>query len=176
MASKGHYLSEIDDVGRTAVCAKCGPVAIYVNVSKTGATVRRCKGASLVGDGVKRTTYREGEHRVLEKDADAQVGVCFTCGDTDLIPRKGRLICKGSRDAQRHRRHKLRWSTERLDAYKKDKSCEVCGSDERLFVDHKHGDSVPRGVLCHVCNSGIGMFRDSPNLLLAALKYLQKHE
>ena len=42
-----------------------------------------------------------------------------------------------------------------------------------LCVDHLHGTSLVRGLLCHGCNSGLGFFRDSPTLLRLAAEYLE---
>lgn len=57
--------------------------------------------------------------------------------------------------------------------------CAICGgvnSDGRqLFVDHDHGTSEVRGLLCNLCNRGIGNLRDSVDLLEAAIRYLKEH-
>lgn len=56
--------------------------------------------------------------------------------------------------------------------------CKICGVDEakasrgKLFVDHHHLTGAVRGLLCHHCNAGLGLFRDSPELLDAAKTYL----
>jgi len=48
-----------------------------------------------------------------------------------------------------------------------------CNSGKRLAVDHCHLTGKIRGLLCTCCNTGIGKFRDSPELLLAAVEYLK---
>ena len=40
-------------------------------------------------------------------------------------------------------------------------------------IDHCHVSGVVRGLLCLTCNTGLGMFGDSVNLLDAAKQYLQ---
>ena len=42
----------------------------------------------------------------------------------------------------------------------------------KLVVDHNHKNGVVRGLLCHGCNSAIGYFRDEPNLMIQAMRYL----
>jgi hypothetical protein len=48
-------------------------------------------------------------------------------------------------------------------------------SPRKLAVDHCHVSGTPRGLLCVLCNQGIGQFREDPLLLGAAIDYLQKH-
>jgi len=61
-------------------------------------------------------------------------------------------------------------------------ACAICGSkktkDERatkLVVDHCHATGKVRGLLCSACNKGIGLFEDSKEALLEAIKYLERN-
>jgi hypothetical protein len=50
---------------------------------------------------------------------------------------------------------------------------------KNLALDHCHESAAKgilkiRGLLCHHCNTGIGHFKDSPELLKAAIDYLKK--
>ena len=53
--------------------------------------------------------------------------------------------------------------------------CEICGNKDRLFIDHIHGTSQIRGLLCSMCNTGLGMFRDNRESLAKAIDYLKEH-
>jgi len=52
--------------------------------------------------------------------------------------------------------------------------CAICKDENtKLFVDHNHQTGEVRGLLCHFCNSGLGLFRDNTQNLKAAIKYLK---
>lgn len=64
--------------------------------------------------------------------------------------------------------------------------CAICGQPQkvirvdnhpivRLAVDHDHETQCNRSLLCALCNRGLGMLRDSPEILRAALAYLAAH-
>ena len=63
---------------------------------------------------------------------------------------------------------------ELLDIYKH--RCAICkkelGDKNRPCVDHSHETGQVRGILCSQCNSGLGFFNDSTELLSAAGEYL----
>ena len=62
--------------------------------------------------------------------------------------------------------------------------CAICGTatptenhDEtrpNLYVDHCHTSGAVRGLLCSSCNTGLGLFKDNPERLKAAIQYLTK--
>lgn len=54
--------------------------------------------------------------------------------------------------------------------------CAICGRrahGKSLHLDHNHQSHKTRGYLCAQCNTGLGMFKDSPQLLRLAIKYLE---
>lgn len=58
--------------------------------------------------------------------------------------------------------------------------CAICGrkqadlsTSRRLHVDHSHKSGLVRGLVCWFCNTAIGKFRDDPDLLEKASKYLR---
>lgn len=53
--------------------------------------------------------------------------------------------------------------------------CAICGDKVKLVADHNHETNTARGLVCRLCNTGLGHFRDDPNLLIAAAQYLDTH-
>lgn len=54
--------------------------------------------------------------------------------------------------------------------------CAICEKQmKRPCVDHDHKTKEVRGLLCLRCNSGIGQFDDSIQLVEKALTYLRKY-
>ena len=49
------------------------------------------------------------------------------------------------------------------------------GRSDSLRVDHCDKTYKVRGLLCHNCNAGMGLFKHSVSFLSAAIKYLQLH-
>jgi hypothetical protein len=39
-------------------------------------------------------------------------------------------------------------------------------------IDHNHDTGAVRGILCQLCNQGIGCLKDSPHILSRAMTYL----
>lgn len=60
--------------------------------------------------------------------------------------------------------------------------CAICGIDEKeatkqkLYVDHCHKSGKVRALLCHSCNAGIGLMKESIQTLTKAIAYLDKHQ
>lgn len=42
-------------------------------------------------------------------------------------------------------------------------------------VDHDHSTKKVRGLLCNMCNQGLGYFRDNPKALIRAVEYLKNY-
>lgn len=54
--------------------------------------------------------------------------------------------------------------------------CAICGDEpgvKRLAVDEDHETGKVRGLLCELCNRGIGLLRESPFVMESAVRYLE---
>ena len=52
--------------------------------------------------------------------------------------------------------------------------CLICGSKQRIHIDHCHKTNKFRGLLCSKCNTGIGMFDEDTKKMLKAIEYITK--
>jgi hypothetical protein len=51
--------------------------------------------------------------------------------------------------------------------------CEICNTyHKKLFVDHDHKTGKIRGLLCDLCNRGLGFFKDNIESLDNAIRYI----
>lgn len=58
-----------------------------------------------------------------------------------------------------------------------DEKCAICGGhpESGLAQDHDHQTDQFRALLCNLCNSGIGCFRDDPHIMEKAMRYVEFH-
>lgn len=63
-----------------------------------------------------------------------------------------------------------------------DGKCSICFSAETknknygyFAIDHCHKTGKVRGLLCDKCNTALGSFQDSPEVLLRAIQYLKEN-
>lgn len=88
-------------------------------------------------------------------------------------------------DAERNRDYKRNYGIT-LEDYNKmlqeqQNSCAICGiesslaSKGKLFVDHCHTTNKIRGLLCHHCNTMLGLAKDNIDVLQKSIEYLKEH-
>ena len=99
-----------------------------------------------------------------------KAGLC-RCGGQ---PVDGHQRCQKCIDDIQSRRVRRRYgiTLEEYIQFFRDPICKICGSTENLELDHDHTTGKPRACLCHLCNTGLGMFREDVRLLAKAIEYI----
>jgi hypothetical protein len=123
------------------------------------------------------------------RQACIEKGVCTNCMKNK--PEEGRRLCEACRIIKHRtpeqnleratKKHGLTMEDFNQFLEDQDGVCAIChefngGRADRLNIDHCHTTGKVRGLLCHKCNRGIGLFKDSVENLQSAISYLQRHE
>ena len=83
-------------------------------------------------------------------------------------------LCKSHYASRAQQRRKYQLSDE-AEVYLVERAaghCELCGTASDLKTDHCHRSKLVRGLLCHQCNVGLGMFKDDPELMRKAIDWI----
>jgi len=113
----------------------------------------------------------------FNRNKNSKDGFSFYCRTCRKIKAKGRK--KNWREVALWKLYKLTLEEYNLLFNKQNGCCAICETHQSklvrpLFVDHKHNTKEIRGLLCGKCNSGLGLFSDSSELLMKAQKYLSE--
>lgn len=135
-------------------------------------------------------------------NASTLVRICRECGKEGSVPEdfeQPRKLCRTCRVAQQVVRHKARRQEDpsyveacrsymRTFNYKRlygltpaqrdvlfAGGCGICKTFDDLCIDHNHATGLVRGALCRTHNIGIGMFKEDPAAMLAAIAYLERN-
>jgi len=119
--------------------------------------------------------------------------VCKECGDTYTATGKNQKYCsKECGSPRKYHLQRVYGITLKQHAKMEDsfgKKCMICGTEKnvpvgergrnyhsQLCIDHDHTTGKIRGLLCNPCNTAIGQLKDSKELLLKAIDYLDSSE
>ena len=165
----------------TKVCSKCGTeqeiVLFNRDRSKSSGYRSWCKTCDNINS---RIQYNKDPQ--LRRDQRKEY---YYENREDEIQRRGEFR---KNNVDMHRSHKYKQlygiTLERFEEMRTSQkcSCAICGKHEsqnknkKLFVDHNHNTGKVRELLCHGCNTGIGLLQDDVDLLQKAMDYLIKHK
>lgn len=110
------------------------------------------------------------KHKAKRRTMGKSSGLCLRCFKS--APEKGVSACRACLDLSVQHRFRRHHGIDPSAIAALPRHCSICGSTEDLHIDHDHDTNMLRGRLCGMCNKGLGMFRDSPELLLKACRYL----
>lgn len=107
-------------------------------------------------------------HRLSNVDLERKTANCSNCGEVRIknTPRMHHPRCLNAWKANKYK--------SQYGDGGEGKSCEICGSTNRICFDHDHNSGKFRGWLCNSCNVALGLVRDNPETLLKMIEYLKK--
>ena len=117
----------------------------------------------------------------LKKYPNKFLSICKKCSENKKIndSKKDEFIKKSRAVSDYYfRTYKLRHGSYAKMLKLQDGKCLICKTEEsqlnkKLVVDHCHTTGKVRGLLCSLCNSGLGFFKDNPKILENAITYLE---
>jgi len=137
----------------------------------------KCKELKTYDELVKRTKYKES-------DIYSTMSYCKKCFNKKNEERRKRNPSEKRKTSTKIRAKRSRllreygvdmnWYYDTI--LLQDFKCKICNIkiDENTgVIDHCHSTLKVRGVLCRICNSGLGMFKDNIENLKNAIKYLE---
>jgi hypothetical protein len=104
---------------------------------------------------------------------------CKECRNSAKSARYAEAPGKKLRENNRWMRSARYGITDSVALELRNQPCRICGATESqdgraMHIDHCHESGAVRGVLCQGCNTALGGFRDSPELLARAIHYLTR--
>ena len=133
------------------VVCDCGTKKIVAYSAMTSGNTKSC-GCQQYPKGELSANWKHGRSRSKEYDLEYQMRKNYGIGffEYDAMFEKQNGLCAIC-DAPPPNHHK-----------------------KRLNIDHCHTSGRIRGLLCDACNRGIGLLKDSPDLMLKAISYLAR--
>ncbi|MCI0563882.1 MAG: endonuclease VII domain-containing protein [Nitrososphaera sp.] len=159
--------------------------AQYERAKARGATVNRSK--AYYQANKERIKAKVKEYAANNKDKIKAASAAYYQEHAEKIKAKVKAWkILNPADPLQKRKHQLKLKydmtleefDERLDA--QDGRCMICKTDTpggrgRFHVDHNHVTDQVRDLLCYECNTGLGKFKESTDLLQKAIDYLNRH-
>lgn len=143
--------------------------------------------------GVKQSKeHIENRRKSLERTLAATTRKCIKCSEEYTPTIASQKYCSGRCWTSANKAKKVKAASNKIKISKEHYNvlyelqsgkCAICKCDsgsnargDRLAVDHCHASGHIRGLLCHRCNTAIGLFKDSKENLSAAIEYLKAAE
>lgn len=123
---------------------------------------------------------RHSQYARAARERRTALGLCAWCcdpNDNTTGPQKYYCLRCVKRRTDSNRKSEYGITSEEYDSFFKKQGgrCAICNqtSKRRLAIDHCHDRGFVRGLLCSNCNTGLGLFRDSPERLRNAALYIE---
>ena len=132
--------------------------------------------------------YRKNRDKIRKRSAEYYEANKDHVSKRDSTPEAKARKAEWQREYRRQNRehvqtreaaHKYGITYEQASELRSITNCQICADElsrgkNQFAIDHCHETGQVRGVLCANCNKGLGMFKDDPLRLQAAIDYLTK--
>jgi hypothetical protein len=138
----------------------------------------KCKQIKLLSEFHNRTTAKDGKQKTCK-------GCQKNYSQSEICKVNRQVYYQKNKQAHIERNLKRQYGLD-WEAYNhllriQNNCCAICHSpdsgsmcSQRLFVDHCHLTEKVRGLLCHHCNTALGLFQDNINILQSAITYVEQ--
>jgi hypothetical protein len=135
-------------------------------------TCPECELEKSIDDFHKSSTRSDGHQRL-----------CKLCANEKARASSKRNYTAGSKNKPTHRKHHLTFEQFESMLAAQDGLCSICKISEATHIDHDHSccpgpyscGRCVRGLLCHNCNTALGLVKESVSTLAAMVDYVQQH-
>lgn len=120
-------------------------------------------------------------HKLSQVDREAKTAVCEHCGPTKIQIRGTGVARCGTKKKMERKPDITREYGITVDEWhsmliRQSGRCDICINPmKQPHVDHCHATGVVRALLCKGCNLLLGNALDNPDILKAAISYLEEH-
>ena len=141
---------------------------------------------------LKRTCFRCREEKELSeyyadfRNREGVRGVCKTCCKSRSYAWRSRnhekFLQIRKRNNDKNKGYRRWWHLNKAHGISREQfmsmlinqdfECKICFRELPLVFDHDHRTGKIRGLICSLCNTGIGALQDAPMILSNALHYL----
>ena len=166
----------------TGICIRCAKKNYYEKYTKLGKKFRE---SFIENEGILPNSleyiYRCAGCKIVKPNSDFYISLnknernrLNTCKD---------CLTKRERERTKKKRRGLKKYNLNNELYdimllNQNNLCQICKDPlvpgKTTVVDHNHKTNQTRDILCHHCNSLLGFCKENEEVLLSAIKYLQK--
>lgn len=122
------------------------------------------------------TSNRSVRCNACERKRKREATACITCKSTQGLSYGRCATCrKMYRMAFLAKKYGI--SVDDVNHLYQTEKCDICCDLlDKPCIDHCHSTGIVRGILCMRCNTALGSFRDNPQYLKNAIKYLESRK
>ena len=166
--------------GRTSYCRPCFRLrAAGYRAARAAASGQTVRPRPVLPDGYARcpscdTVKPVAAFGVRSGGRTGRVSYCYPCFNR-IKEESRQRVHGGSRNYHLQRRYGITAADADAMLEAQDGLCAVCRERPAAHVDHDHLTGTVRGMLCFLCNQGLGNFRDRADVMEAAIAYVRAH-